>query len=652
MAESKRFERHTLRCGLVMKSKEADVRLLGFNIPQLDNRYQVLTGKDLTESNEMSFFGGSMPILAVDTIDFVGQPILALFGPDYESVELAMSKIKPITEPLDSKPDIDSPYPPLEFGWGIEDKPDEASLFKLKKIETNFSFDHSVFFSALRYYITVWQDGKNLHIQTPMQWPELVRNTAAKITGWNRKSIHLHNIKHSSKHDEYLIMPALIASIAATIAIRTGAPVEIRTIGESARAGIKVKRETYANDEGKLIYDRVEMNVDQGAHPFAYEEFQRQAMTGLLPYYSVKTFSARINTFKSNNYPASFCGSLGYCEALAATEYHTSRLSDITLTTPAQLRDSLEKEKTRFTDYAPSYNIEKHRNNTLKIADDSIFNRKWSANTFQRGDFGLMGFLKGIGFATGSSIAGFSTTMASECNYLAQISFTQNQEDSVILNSSASSGNVDIEYWRSLIESKFAKDETSPTVIFSNQSQDVLDSGPDVLSRLTCKFTPQLAAAAKYLNTIKSKEKQQNNSVKFEAENTISPCEFEYSGYGAMVTEIKVSRLDYMPVVKKIWAYFSLSVIIQEKDVRERAKRAILNSLSECGAIIADDFELNMSFYTHPDGAETISSLPALSNALTMASFANALYQVAGEEASTLPTSAKKLQEAIRGGKN
>ena len=128
--------------------------------------------------------------------------------------------------------------------------------------------------------------------------------------------------------------------------------------------------------------------------------------------------------------------------------------------------------------------------------------------------------------------------------------------------------------------------------------------------------------------------------------------EFEYSGYGAMVTEIKVSRQDYMPVVKRIWAYFSLSVIIQERDVRERAKRAILNTLNECGAVIADDFELNLSFYTHPDGAESISSLPTLSNALTMASFANALYQVAGEEASSLPTSARKLQETIRGGKN
>ena len=649
MAEPKKFERHILRCGLVLKSKEADVRLLGFDMPQLDNRYQVLTGKDLVECSDISFFGSSMPILAVDTISYVGQPILALFGPDYESVELMMSNIKPITEPLDTKPEIDSPYPPLEFSWGIEEKPEEEILNKLKKVETNFSFDHSVFFSALRYYVTVWQDGKNIHIQSPMQWPELVRSSVSKITGVNKKNIILHELHHASKHDEYLIMPAIIASIASIIASQTGSPVEIRTIGESARAGIKVKRTAYANEEGKLIYDNVQMNVDQGAYPFAFEEFQRQAMTGLLPYYAVKSFNARINIHKSNNYPASFCGSLGYCEALAATEYHTSRLSDLSSMTPAQMRDSIEKEKTRFTDYVPSYNIETHRNNTLKIADDSIFNRKWTANTFQRGEFGLVGFLRGIGFATGSSIAGFSTTMASECNFMAQITYTQNQN--ITLNSSALVGNVDTKYWRSLIESKFAKDEDFESVIFLEQAPETLDSGPDVLSRLTCKFTPQLAAAAKYLNTIKNTEKQPN-IMRFEAENTISPCEFEYSGYGAMVTEIKVSRQDYMPVVRRIWAYFSLSVIIQERDVRERAKRAILNTLNECGAVIADDFELNLSFYTHPDGAESISSLPTLSNALTMASFANALYQVAGEEASSLPTSARKLQETIRGGKN
>lgn len=649
MAEAKKFERHNLRCGLVLKSTEADVRLLGFDMPQLDNRYQVLTGKDLTEGNSLTFFGGTMPILAEDIISFEGQPILALFGPDYESVELLMTKIKPITEPLGTKPDIDSPYTPLEFTWGLDERPEEDVLPKMRKIETNFRFEHSVYFSALRYYVTVWQEGKNIHVQSPMQWPDLVRSTVAKATGWNRKNITLHERPHSSKHDEYLIMPAVHAALAAIIAIRTGIPVEIRTVGESARAGIDVHRVTYANDEGKPIYDAVEMNVDQGAYPFAFEEFQRQAMTGLLPYYAVKSFKARINIHKSTNYPASFCGSLGYAEALAATEYHTSRLSDLISMTPAQMKGNIEKEKTRFTDFAPSYNIEAHRNNTLKIADDSIFNRKWTSNTFQRGDFGLVGFLRGIGFATGSSIAGFSTTMAKECGFMAQITYTQNQN--VTLNSSALCGNVDAKYWKNLIEAKFPKDNKPANVIFLEQTPETLDSGPDVLSRLTCRFTPQLAAAAKYLHTLRNADKQPN-SMRFETENTLSPCEFEYSGYGAMVTEIKVSRMDYLPVVKKIWAYFSLSVVLQEKDVKEKAKRAILNVLSECGAVISDDFELHLSFHTQPDGAETISSLPAISSALTMASFANALYQVAGEEAAILPTSAKKLHEAIRGGKN
>lgn len=645
MAEPKKFERHTLRCGLVLKSEEADVRLLGFDMPPMDNRFLVITGKDILECNEISFFGGSMPILADSTISYVGQPILALFGPDYESVELQLSKIKPITEPLDTKPDVDSPYPPLEFNWGIEEKPSEDILPKLKKVETSFQFEHSVYFSYLRYYITVWQEGKNLHIQSPMQWPNLVRTVVSNNTGWAKKNILLHNLQYPSKHDEYLIMPALLSVIGAIVAIKTGMPIEIRTIGESARAGINVHRISYANEEGKPIYDWVEMNVDQGAYPFAFAEFQRQAMTGLLPYYSVRSFKARININKSTNYPASFCGSLGYCEALAATEYHTSRLSDIYQMTPSQLRSTIEKDKTRFTDYVPSYNIGVHRNNTSKISSDSVFDRKWSANTFQRGDFGLVGFLRGIGFAAGAGIAGFSTTMAKECDFKGILTYNQNQ--SVILNSSAVSGNVDTKYWKNLITSKFTKNKKVLSVSFQEQTgENVVDSGPDVLSRLNCRFTPQLAGAASCISTT------DYDNLPFDAEFALSPCEFEYSGYGTMVTEIKISRNDYLPVVKRIWANFSLAIILQERDVRTKAKKAILNCLNECGAIIADDFELHLSFTSQPDGAEAISSLSAISNALTMASFANALYQVAGESAAVLPTSAKKLQEAIRGGKN
>ena len=78
-----------MRCGMILRSSEGDVKLDGFEIPELDSRYLVIKADDIPGANEIRIFDTVMPLLASDYIAYKGQPLLVLFGPDYETTELA-----------------------------------------------------------------------------------------------------------------------------------------------------------------------------------------------------------------------------------------------------------------------------------------------------------------------------------------------------------------------------------------------------------------------------------------------------------------------------------------------------------------------------------------------------------------------------------
>lgn len=649
MADRKTFSRYNMRCGLVLRAQEAGVKLLGFDIPQLDQRFTVITAKDIEKGNSISFFGGSMPLLAEDRIEYIGQPLLALFGPDSESVELVMEKIGIKTEPLDTEGERRNlDIPTLSFSWGQEDAPKEDYLKELKKVDSTFKINHTTFISSLRYTVSAWYENNTLHIQTPTQWPELVRNTVTNVTGLDSRSILIHTLPYSSRHDEYLIYPALNAALASIVAVSSKLPVEIRSVGEAAKAGVVVKRTTYLNEENRPINEIVKMSVDQGAFAFASTEYQRQAMAGLIPLYNVKSFKAEITIMKSQNPPASFSGSLGYSEALASSEHHTSRLSEKIGYTPAQIKDLLERGKTRFTDYAPPYSLE-GKKRVDSIVRKSFFNRKWASNGFHRGDFGLLGCIKGIGIATGVGISGFSTSMIQENEFFATISYTAKKN--IVISSSAPRTQFKEKLWRNTITSKLTGKADVDTITFTDQENDGLDSGPDVLANYSTLYTKQIAAAAKSLSTLLEKGGRNSIQLRFKSAMGSTPCEFEYAGFGAMIIEIEISKVDYLPIVKEAWGSFSISDLQQEGEYRQVARRAILSTIKECGGVLSEEFRLNIEFILSADIADQNAPVGSVVRGLTLSAFSNAICQAAGEEAAYLPVTAKRLEKILNGGK-
>ncbi len=630
-----------MRCGILLHAKEGGLRITKVKSPELDSRYLLLQGSDMPGDDTISVFSSSRPIIAKELVSYPGQAMLAVFAPDYESAVRLSNEIDIETIKTNERDDSATlPYP-LEYSWG-DFNPEEDEEKKYRKIETEFTLSHRAQGGRRIYTVTAWLEGASLHVEAPTEWPELIRATVERVTGYPKRNIVIHHIPYTSKNDEYLIEPASLAAIAATASIRTGIPAEIREEAILAHPGILVKRATWVDEEGKPVSEKVSMTVDQGAFPLLPEEYQRQAMAGLIPPYSLKSFKGTVTIERSDNYPSAFSLSLGYSEALASTEYHISQLAEKSETTPHLYRLNVEREKRKFTDYLPSFELETQKKAAETVANLSAFDRKWASNSFQRHSFGFLDYIRGIGMASGTGIAGFSTTFSKEAKFGAIITYTQ--KHNVTVNTSMLNHPGTMKRWKKLIADRLVL-ESPDKVTFSDQSNSTIDTGPDVLSRIVSSFSAQLDAAAKKLATMKDTESLPV-SLKFNAENISFPCEFENAGSGAVVCELMVEKSDMRPMAIALWASFSFPTILDETSLTNSLKRTLMTTLAEFGIGIEEDFKLSIEI--NETGIGALSSPQELARGLTIGALSSALMQIGGKQAAILPTSSRNLEEIFR----
>ena len=190
MADRKNFSRYNMRCGIILRAPVSHGRIAEIKLPAQDPRFLVITGKDFAGSNSLNFFGTTAPLLAEDRILYKNQPVLVMFAPDYESAAIKLREVE-LKIVDDSTEDEGPAIPALDYSWG-EFAPDDDERAKMKSVTSEFILDPVTGDSLTSYTVTAWMDGSNLHIETPSQYPQFVRETVERMTGYPRRNIVIH----------------------------------------------------------------------------------------------------------------------------------------------------------------------------------------------------------------------------------------------------------------------------------------------------------------------------------------------------------------------------------------------------------------------------------------------------------------------------
>ncbi|WP_320130486.1 molybdopterin cofactor-binding domain-containing protein [uncultured Sphaerochaeta sp.] len=637
--------------GIVISSQVDSGKIAEVRMPELDSNFILISTRDIPGTNRVRVLDESMPLLTSSQISYKEQPILALFGFDSESVQLKSKEIEILLQQEEQTP-LEEPEteknPPVLYKYGDMEK--ILATEGLLSLKRSYHFADTQRESNDISRISAEMEDDRLHIYTPTQWPSHVRDTVSEVTSFPKKKITIHKLPFYAPHDEMLINPSVLSSIAAVACLKGNCPVEIQSRISNLRPIIDIERKSWYLPEGRVLAEQIEVKVIQGFVTLFSEEMAKQLIAGLTPLYQLDALTIAISFETASFRPAHFYGDLGYSDALACTEAHYSVLAKTTGYSPALWRVKYAIESTGHTQIIKS---EKYTRLKEILSDTCLrcdFQRKNAAYEMQTQMRVKMStffnYSRGIAVACGPGIGGFS----SDCGKLPQqaVQIQLNPNDKVECNTSFYTIGSSADIWKQIICEELSVEKEN--ISFATDEKDLIDSGPSVLSANSGRMPLQIQRACaqvrekRFLQPLPICETVTNNKLAGK-----NPALFLSNNWVTVALELEIDTVTLQPLVRNVWLTIATGRIFDEQSLRSKIRHIVVTTLREDGALLSSGKSFSIDIKLIGDGEQISSSFSSALKGIVTATFLSALEQALGSNIPKIPVTGDSILTAMRG---
>lgn len=633
--------------GRLVTSTVSNARIADISMPgESQFRHMlVLSASDFGNHNGIRIMDEELPFFARDGVCYKGQPVLAVFGYDSEDVELFCKQVKVSYQ---IKPDSEDPAPeqygsPFIWSYGNTDEYFTAaaktfrSTFEITPFSNSMLGDQRIF--------VVQKEGK-FNIRLSSQWPIHVRKSVAEALDCPIEDVVVHNQPYYAPYDQLVVFPSILACIACMASRISGELVQLSSPMVSWQPRMLIEHETAYMQDGTLLADRANCSVDMGAFPFFSSEVYHNVLAGLVPTYPLKAAEVCIITNRSSAPPSNFFGDLGFSMAQAGTESHFSQLAASIGMQPGVWKLG------RISEIGPAglplcesvkqgADYDKLEKSAKEVIESSWYSRKYAANS-QKHLIPVrmnpaINYSRGIGFACGESIMGFSQQFNASANY--SITITMNENETLSVNTGIQADRTMTAIWKETIR-KFIDIPDEDIIFVDINDPDILDLGPSALSRKIGIVSALLIKACSELAR-KLRFSRLPISVTAENEAELTDPFYYSSGIGAVAIDLHIDTVMLSPIIDNVWVNFHLSHVFDMDRLLNKARHTITAVLSDiCPRSTA---KCNIDIKIDQDGSFTASSLTAGLRGLTTAALVGALSQALGHTIHRIPVTSDDI---------
>ncbi|MCF0237629.1 MAG: molybdopterin-dependent oxidoreductase, partial [Sphaerochaetaceae bacterium] len=288
--------------GKIITSNVTGGRIANIDLPISEDFANILVidANDLKTEGYINVLDNRVPVFAQDHVSFKGQPILAVFAHDMESVELYAKEIKISYQisPEKESSQVTTIGKPFVWSYG---RPEEYFNGTNSKIGSSFyvkSYPATIL-GDQDFFAFTGSDGK-VYLKVPTQWPINLKENVARVIGKSKSQVIVNTDSVYAPNDQFVIEPTILASIAATAAMKSGEPVILKTPISTWQPKTEFLFETSVGKDGSTPATRVHCTVDLGAFPIFREEVCYNILAGVVPPYPVKAMEVSIVVQSSN----------------------------------------------------------------------------------------------------------------------------------------------------------------------------------------------------------------------------------------------------------------------------------------------------------------------------------------------------------------
>lgn len=670
-----------------LRSDVPRAKIRAIRLPELPEGYTIVDHHDIPGKNLVPIVYDDQPFLAVDEVNYIGQPILLVIGEDKETILDIIEKIEvdyELLQPILSIEDAikqsgsfifgDKPYfVGYEYAKG---NPDAAIAQAVRVIEDELCTGYQEHVYIEPQAMLGIYDGERVSVYGSMQCPYYIHSGLKQALGWGDDRVRVVQLPTGGGFggkEEYPSIPGVHAALAA---IKTGRPVQlVFDRPEDIRASTKrhpsiIRLKSHLDADGRIIAREVDVKLDAGAYAGLSSVVLQRTIFSVCGVYDIPNLKVTGKAYATNNIVTGAFRGFGGPQAFFAIEMHMAHIATELGVDPLEWRRSyfLKKGDTSSTGgvFHSDIKLAEIADAVSRLSDYQEKHSAFSSNkSFWKG-IGCSFFFHGCGF-TGSGEAELLKS---------RVKLKKYADGTVgIFVSSTEIGQGALTTLRKIVSQTLDIPIEQVKLTYPDTA-DCPDSGPTVASRTVmivgrllqeCAIEMKQRWAEETFEVMKDYVYPEHLS--WDSEKLAGNAYPEYS-WGANVVEVAVDPVTYEVETKGVWAVYDIGTPIDEKIVQGQIEGGIMqglgyaamerlqtkegnllqDSLSEYLIPAAVDFpritlELIENPYAGgPFGAKGLGELPMIGAA---PAFAAAVEQTIGKKIDRIPVTPEYIRELM-----
>lgn len=602
--------------GVLVRSTVQRGRLVGLKAPQIPDGYHLYSATDIPGENRIRALGTSVPIFAPYEIQYYGEPIGIVVGPDLQTVIDIVAEVLIETEVLEPWTFGERFTPAQVAGKRVIEygDPDKILAESTRVHETVSELgpqDH--YYAEPLGAVASFSDGK-LEIHTATQWPFHVRDSVSAALDLDPDDIVVRPTRTGAHLDGKIWFPSLIACQAALAAVLCKHPVRVAFTRQEdflfspKSVPVTIRYTTATAEDGSIEALSARILINAGAYSPIIDEIIDRVTLAALGFYRIANWRVETWGLRTNMPPMGVLSGWGESPALFALENHLATVIREGAYAPVEWKllnlIGPRADPTRNFGFPVSDLVGGLFEAICTMSD---FPRKYTAyeHLASKRSSNHDGPLRGIGIVCGYQGNGFMGKTAERGSYAIEV--RMDTDGSVTIFSGLDSEPMR-NHLRSIAASIFELPES--LVRFSgNTTADLVPSGPETLS-VAVSILPALLE--KCCTTIQRQRFRE--PLPISAKKTYRPAKndtwdsrtftgnpFASTTPGACAIEVELDPVTWEPSIRGVWLVCDGGKLFSEREARSALIRGAHIALSR---VLCENIAITDGKFTPKDSVQ------------------------------------------------
>ncbi len=583
-----------------LRSTKARARIVSIETPPLPEGFLVVDAGDIPGRNVVPGYYDDQPFFARGTVNYVGEPILLLVGPDKDMIIRLLERFRVTYEEMKPVLTIEeaegakegfifggkSSFFTLEYSKG---DPDDCSLHSARIFTDEFrtGLQEHAYLEPQGLLAVYGDDG--ICVSGSMQCPYFIKEALVRALGWPEERIRVIQLPTGGAFGGKEEYPSIPAAHAALAAVKARKPVSLvfdrqeDMLCTTKRHPSVIRLKSYVDVNNRVIGREVDIRIDAGAYAGLSGVVLQRMMFSCGGVYNVPNLRVTGKALATNNVVSGAFRGFGAPQVFFAIEAHMENIAG------ALNLDVMEFKRRHFLHKGDTSSTGGLFHNEIKLDEIASALERMSGYSCKRGPTGPgNGKLGGIGFACFFHGCGFTGSGESEL-IRARVRLKKYQDNTVeIFVSSTEIGQGSLTTLRKIVARTLGIPVETVKHTYPD-TDECPDSGPTVASRTVMIVGRLLHEAA-----LEMKRRWDEDTFdvfrvfRFPEHLAWDNRTFRGNAYpeyawGGNVVSVEVDPLTFEVEVTGIWAVYDIGTPVDETIVRGQIEGGIVQGLGYGG---------------------------------------------------------------------